>query len=395
MKTLHMAFTLSKILIGGIFIYTGIIHIADPEGFTRAVSAYELLPAWSVGMFARVIPWVELAAGLSVATGIFIRAGSLVTSLLLVSFTAALALSLYRGLDIPCGCFTTSPESGAISAADLVRDLALLAASSFVFLTSSVKSSFSIRISGWHRYAAPAVSLVLVSALLLYHGLTKNPCDKVSLESINRHKPFASAAILSKRPANGLCEVLLQAGNRKTAVYVGGSYLITGEMFQDESNITSAGFMLLVSKQFLALRGELDTAVALQYSPEGEVRHTLYMFASPDCPHCEEALQEIRPALDEMQIELKVLFMEGRGSEGLIRNVLCTRMGLDPYLSGDWRDAEYDLGSSDCNESIETLRRARELGAKLGISQVPTFFLENGIMLTGEKMPAIREMLKE
>lgn len=133
MKTYRIAHGLARILIGGIFIYTGIIHIADPEGFAQAVRAYQFLPDWLINAFALILPWVEVLAGVSVATGIFIQGGAMATSGMLLAFIIALAVSLYRGLDISCGCFTTSPDAQRISWAYLIRDSILLLASVIIF----------------------------------------------------------------------------------------------------------------------------------------------------------------------------------------------------------------------------------------------------------------------
>lgn len=392
MRTLQMAFILSKILIGGIFIYTGIIHIADPEGFTRAVSAYDLLPIWSVGMFARVLPWVELAAGLAIGTGIYMRAGSLIAALLLIAFILALSISLYRGLDISCGCFSTSSEAEAISWIDLVRDLALLATSSFLFLCATKWRNTGKIFPG--KYLVPGLIVFLVSGAMLFQIHNRNPCEKVTVDAINTHKQLSSATILSKRPVHGLCEVLLKEGDRIVSVYTRESFLIVGKMYRERADLTEEGYMLLKSREFNALRTDLDESVALKHTPEGGIRHTLYMFSSPDCPYCHEVLEDLLPVLDETKTELKMLLVSKGSAETMAIKAACLQMDLNTYLSNDWT-AQTDSNAPACREGAAILKKSVDLGVRLGITSVPTFFTQDGLMLKGSNIDLIKQILKE
>jgi uncharacterized membrane protein YphA (DoxX/SURF4 family) len=66
----------SRIILGGIFIYAGVIKILDPAGFARDVSNYRMLPDLLVNPFAVVLPWIEVLAGLSLLLGIWVPAAS-------------------------------------------------------------------------------------------------------------------------------------------------------------------------------------------------------------------------------------------------------------------------------------------------------------------------------
>jgi len=140
MKVLDYIHIAARVLIGGMFVYTGIIHIHDPAGFARAITNYQLLPFWSINLFAIILPFIEIFAGLSILVGRFAKGGSLITTLMLASFTIALAISLYRGLDISCGCFSTDPDAGKISWLYLIRDIILLIISGGVFLFPAQKN---------------------------------------------------------------------------------------------------------------------------------------------------------------------------------------------------------------------------------------------------------------
>jgi uncharacterized membrane protein YphA (DoxX/SURF4 family) len=125
---------LARIVLGGIFIYSGTVKILDPSGFAQAVSNYRIIPDWLVNPFALVLPWIETVAGISMILGIWIPGGSLVIGSLLLVFTIALSAALIRGLDISCGCFSTTQEGQTITWSYLVRDIILFIMTGFVFL---------------------------------------------------------------------------------------------------------------------------------------------------------------------------------------------------------------------------------------------------------------------
>ena len=122
-----------RALLGCMFLYTGVIHALDPMGFAEAVANYRILPAVLVNPFAVVLPFVEMITGMALILGILIPGSSLIIAGLLFVFALALGIALFKGLDISCGCFTTSKEAQSISWIYLVRDLGLLAMAVFVF----------------------------------------------------------------------------------------------------------------------------------------------------------------------------------------------------------------------------------------------------------------------
>jgi uncharacterized membrane protein YphA (DoxX/SURF4 family) len=100
-----------RIILGFIFIYAGIEKIIDPEGFARSISNYKLLPFPAVNFFAVILPWIELIAGLLLVLGIAVKENSFIITSLLGIFIIAIIISLFRGLNIDCGCFGTDGGS--------------------------------------------------------------------------------------------------------------------------------------------------------------------------------------------------------------------------------------------------------------------------------------------
>jgi uncharacterized membrane protein YphA (DoxX/SURF4 family) len=106
---------LFRLFLGGIFVYAGIVKIVDPHGFALALYNYKLLPGWMVNPVAIILPWVEVITGGSLLLGFWVQGGGLIVFGLLWMFACALGINLARGLDIACGCFSTSTSVAPIT----------------------------------------------------------------------------------------------------------------------------------------------------------------------------------------------------------------------------------------------------------------------------------------
>jgi putative oxidoreductase len=122
-----------RLVLGSIFLYAGIIKVIDPSGFALSIYNYHILPGWLINPFAIFLPWIEVVVGAALIVGAFVSGASLIVTGLLFMFAVALAFSLARGLDISCGCFSTSQNGDLITWTYLARDVVLLAMSCLVF----------------------------------------------------------------------------------------------------------------------------------------------------------------------------------------------------------------------------------------------------------------------
>lgn len=104
MKRFTLA-VLLRVALGAIFISAAIPKIADPLTFAGSVAAYQILPYFWNYLAAAVLPFLELACGVLLVSGIRVRAGALIIAALNLLFIAALSSAIVRGLDIDCGCF--------------------------------------------------------------------------------------------------------------------------------------------------------------------------------------------------------------------------------------------------------------------------------------------------
>jgi uncharacterized membrane protein YphA (DoxX/SURF4 family) len=115
--------------VGLIFIYASMDKLFHPSAFAVAVYNYKILPGGLINLVAITLPWLELVCGILLIIGLFPRAAALILSVLLVVFFFALSISLYRGIDISCGCFTVSTAAEKINITYMVRDVLVLAMS--------------------------------------------------------------------------------------------------------------------------------------------------------------------------------------------------------------------------------------------------------------------------
>lgn len=124
---------LLDLVIGGVFIYAGVLKVLDPVQFGLDIDNYKSLP-WFVSVrLAFYLPWLEILCGLALVFRFLYRGGlSILTGLILIFIGATIAARV-RGLDITCGCFGHAsqhwsfPQHMAVDLAIFVALAALLA----------------------------------------------------------------------------------------------------------------------------------------------------------------------------------------------------------------------------------------------------------------------------
>lgn len=99
---------LLRLLLALVFIFAAIEKIAVPRNFAVSIANYKLLPVEFINIPAIVIPWIEFTSGLLLLFGISVKENSAIITFLLIVFTIAIIISLFRGLNIDCGCFGTT-----------------------------------------------------------------------------------------------------------------------------------------------------------------------------------------------------------------------------------------------------------------------------------------------
>ena len=115
------------LVLGGIFIYAGVIKALDPIRFASDIDNYKILP-WTIGVrLAFYLPWLEILCGLAlIARRLYLGGLSILTALTSIFIVATIAAKI-RGLDITCGCFGHASKNWSFTG-HLALDLAILAA---------------------------------------------------------------------------------------------------------------------------------------------------------------------------------------------------------------------------------------------------------------------------
>jgi len=94
-----------RLIVGGVFLWAGILKIFDPLEFAQGIANYRVFPRVITFFLALVLPWLEALCGIFLISGIFRNASSLLVSCLLAGFLVLITSAILRGLDIDCGCF--------------------------------------------------------------------------------------------------------------------------------------------------------------------------------------------------------------------------------------------------------------------------------------------------
>ena len=110
---------LARFVLGGAFIYFGCLKLADPLEFLKQLHFYDIMPEhWPIllNSVALVMPWLEVACGVALILGFWLRGSALMLGGMLLTFMIALyfrAIGIAETDAIPfcavkfdCGCGT-------------------------------------------------------------------------------------------------------------------------------------------------------------------------------------------------------------------------------------------------------------------------------------------------
>lgn len=99
---------LSRVVLGGIFVYASIDKILYKSKFAEIISGYHILPDFLINLTATVLPYVELISGLMLILGFLKKFFAAILSLLLIIFIMAIMLASIQGFNFDCGCFSVN-----------------------------------------------------------------------------------------------------------------------------------------------------------------------------------------------------------------------------------------------------------------------------------------------
>lgn len=132
----------SRAVLGGVFLVSGVAKALDPAGFARDITAYQMLPQAFVSIMAYGLPWLEILLGVYLLVGLYLRWSALVTGALLVVFMIAMGQAIARGLTLDCGCFGAALGGAAlreqVNGWSIARDAVWLAMAVHLWFVPSI-----------------------------------------------------------------------------------------------------------------------------------------------------------------------------------------------------------------------------------------------------------------
>ncbi|MGA2262202.1 MAG: MauE/DoxX family redox-associated membrane protein [Acidobacteriota bacterium] len=131
----------SRVILAGIFFYSGYVKLQSPLQFAADLTAYQLFPESLIFPIITYLPWVEITLGALLLVGWQMRYFAACTVGLLSMFMVILAVTYFRGIQADCGCFGPGDR---ISPLTIARDAS--------FLVPAIFLAAETRIRGWWRH---------------------------------------------------------------------------------------------------------------------------------------------------------------------------------------------------------------------------------------------------
>lgn len=129
----HWIATGLRWLLATLFLWAGVVKLADPKAFARNVDAFGIVPEPALVLVAIGIPLLEIFVAIAVALRWRIGLPLMAAQLLL--FIAVLWFGMLNDLDVDCGCFSLAERNTHTSLkVAFWRDWIMLFAIAIIFI---------------------------------------------------------------------------------------------------------------------------------------------------------------------------------------------------------------------------------------------------------------------
>jgi len=138
---------LSRIVLGGLFIYASYDKILNPLAFAQIVHHYRMAPPNFINIWAIILPWIEFLAGILLIAGYRLKGANLLIGGMLTMFIIVLAITTIRGINVSCGCFSTSMAVKSNLLLRIIEDVGMYILFLHIFLfykTATIQKSVMI-----------------------------------------------------------------------------------------------------------------------------------------------------------------------------------------------------------------------------------------------------------
>ena len=122
----------ARLVVGGVWLYAGLLKLPHPDTSVTAVRSYQLIPAGAAETVGHVLPMLEIVVGACLVLGLLLRFTGTVSALMQVAFVIGIVSVWVRGIAIDCGCFGNGgadPDAFGKYPWEIARDTGLLALS--------------------------------------------------------------------------------------------------------------------------------------------------------------------------------------------------------------------------------------------------------------------------
>ncbi|MDO5099869.1 MAG: DoxX family membrane protein [Corynebacterium sp.] len=133
-KVLDVISLLARFGLAAVWIIAGWQKLGKPMAEAQAIQGYEIFSTyWSI-LLGKLIGPLELAGGVLLLLGIFLRFAAKLSAVVLILFMIGIGQAWARGLVIDCGCFgdVDLADGGMDYLFTILRDIGLLAMSIWV-----------------------------------------------------------------------------------------------------------------------------------------------------------------------------------------------------------------------------------------------------------------------
>ena len=131
----------ARIVLGIVFVYASYDKILHPAAFAKIIYNYQILPDELINLSAIFLPWLEFIIGSLLITGVWLPGSVFIGNILLIIFFSAILYNKVRGLDISCGCFSTSEGVAPESTFYLLRDVSFVVIAVYLFIKVFISDS--------------------------------------------------------------------------------------------------------------------------------------------------------------------------------------------------------------------------------------------------------------
>lgn len=117
-RTAWLVGLVARLLLGGLFVYAGVMKTWDAATFAKEIDNYRIVPVPWLHAIAILMPPFEVVVGALFVLGVWVpECGTLLMGML-IAFTAAVGSAMHRNLDINCGCFGGDMKVGWLKVAE-------------------------------------------------------------------------------------------------------------------------------------------------------------------------------------------------------------------------------------------------------------------------------------